>query len=149
MSAFEGDDIDSHFLTAEEVEIRPLLSEAEESLELCRDAVIALESFLSEAWFSGVRAGHSQMLTRATQRQSPMAPIDMKPVEAEFQELMERTAEALNLSVTRTIHAWGLLGRAWIAGTRSFQAEIAARLLEGESDVAKEALKWLDEGPQP
>jgi hypothetical protein len=148
VSAFDGDDIDSHFLTAEEVEIRPLVTEAEESLELCRDAVATLESFLSEAWFSGVRAGHSQMLTRATKRQHPMAPIDMKPVEAEFQELMERTAEELNLSVARTVDVWDLLGRAWIAGARSFQAEIAARLLEGGSDVTKEALEWLDEDPQ-
>jgi hypothetical protein len=148
VSAYEGDDIDSHFLTAEEVEIRPLVSEAEESLELCRDAVAALESFLSEAWFSGVRAGHSQMLTRATERKVPFGAIDMRPVETEFRALMERCAEELNLTVARTVDAWDLLGRAWIAGARSFQAEIAARLLEGGSDVAKEALEWLDEDPQ-
>lgn len=145
MSSFDGPDIDAYFLTAEEVEIRPLIAEAEESLALESDGVADLEMFLSEAWCSGVRASHTQMLTRATQRKAPIGPLDMKPVEAEFQALMERSAEALNLTVTRTIQAWALLGRAWIAGTRSFQAEIAARLLERDSDVSQEALEWLDE----
>ena len=145
MSSFEGSDINAHFLSAEEVELSLLIAEAEESLALHADAIADLEMFLSEAWFSGVRASHSQMLNRATQRKAPIGPIDMKPFEAEFQSLMERSAEALNLPVNRTILAWGLLGRAWIAGTRSYQAEIAARLLERESDVAQEASEWLDE----
>lgn len=145
MSSFEGSDIDAHFLTAEEVELRPLIAEAEDSLKLRTDAIADLEVFLSEAWFAGVRAGHTQMLTRATQRKPPIGPIDMKPFEAEFHSLMERSAEALNLSVPRTVMAWDLLGRAWLAGTRSYQAEIAARLLERESDISEEALKWLDE----
>jgi hypothetical protein len=145
VSSFEGSDINAHFLTAEEVELSPLITEAEESLALPTDGIADLEMFLSEAWFSGVQAGHSQMLTRATQRQVPIGPVDMKPFEAEFQSLMERSAEALNLSIARTILAWGLLGRAWIAGTRSYQAEIAARLLERESDVAQEASEWLGE----
>lgn len=144
MSPGEGADINSHFLTAEEVELKPLIAEAEESLELGSDGVAELERFLSDAWFSGVQACHSQMLARATQRTPPLGPIDMKPVEAEFQALMERCASALNLSVTRTILAWGLLGQAWVAGTRSFQAEVAARFLEGKSDVGQEALEWLD-----
>ena len=145
MSSFDGSDIDAHFLTAEEIEIRPLIAEAEESLALKGESIADLEIFLSEAWCSGVRAGHTQMLTRATQRKAPIGPLDMKPFEAEFQGLMERSAEALNLTITKTIHAWALLGRAWIAGTRSFQAEIAARLLERESDLAQEAREWLDE----
>lgn len=145
MSSFDGSDIDAHFLTAEEVELRPLIAEAEESLALQTDGIADLEMFLSEAWFAGVRAGHSQMLTRATERKPPIAPLDMKPFEAEFQLLMERSAEALNLSVPRTVVAWDLLGRAWLAGTRSYQAEIAARLLERESDVGEEALEWLEE----
>ncbi len=145
MSAFDGSDINAHFLTAEEVELRPLLAEAGESLGLRGGEIAELETYLSEAWYSGVRAGHSQMLTRATQRKTPIGPVDMKPTEDKFQSLMERSAEALNLSVTRTILAWGLLGRAWIAGTRSYQSEVAARILEGDSDVAQEALEWLDE----
>lgn len=146
MSSHEGADIDAHFLSAEEVEVRPLIAEAEESLELCSHGVVELETFLSEAWFSGVRAGHSQMLARATRREPPIGPVDMKPVEAELQSLMERSADALNLSMTHTILVWGLLGRAWIAGTRSYQAEVTAMVLEGDSDVAQEALEWLDEG---
>lgn len=145
MSSFEGSDIDAHFLTAEEVELRPLIAEAEESLALQTDGIADLEMFLSEAWFSGVRAGHTQMLSRATERKAPIAPVDMEPYEEEFQLLMEKSAEALNLSIARTIQAWALLGRAWIAGTRSYQAEIAARLLERESDVAEEAREWLEE----
>lgn len=145
MSSLDGSDIDAHLLTAEEVELRPLIAEAEGSLALQTDGIADLEMFLSEAWFAGVRAGHTQMLTRATQRRPPIGPVDMKPFEAEFQSLMERAANALNLSVKRTILAWELLGRAWLAGTRSYQAEIAARLLERKSDVGKEALEWLDE----
>jgi hypothetical protein len=145
VSSFEGSDIDAHFLTAEEVELRPLIAEAEESLALHTDGIADLEVFLSEAWFSGVRAGHKQMLRRATQRKPPFGPIDLKPFEEEFHSLMERSAEALDLSVTGTILAWGLLGRAWIAGTRSYQAEIAARVLERESDVAQEVSEWLNE----
>jgi hypothetical protein len=144
VSPDEGADIDSHFLSAEEVELRPLIAEAEESLELDRADLAELEAFLSEAWFFGVRAGHSQMLERARQRKVPIGPVYMKPVEAEFQSLMEKLADALNLPVTRTILVWELLGRAWVSGTRSYQAEVAARLLEGGSDVAEEALEWLD-----
>lgn len=146
MSSFDGSEIDAYFLTAEEVELRPLIAEAEESLALHTGGIANLEMFLSEAWLSGVQASHRQMLSRATQRKAPIGPIDMKPFEAELQSLMERSADALDLSVARTIHAWGLLGRAWIAGTRSFQAEIAARVLEGDSDVTQEAREWLDEG---
>lgn len=148
MSAYEGDDCDAHFLTAEEVEFRPLVAEGEKSLEIDGARAAKLEAFLSDAWFSGVLAGHSQMLTRATQRKSPMGPIDMRPVETGFRALMERCAEALNLSVPRTLLGWGLLGRAWIAGARSYQAEVAARVLEANSDVAKEALEWLNESEE-
>jgi hypothetical protein len=145
VSSSEGSNVDAHFLTAEGVELRPLIAEAEASLALDAGGIADLEIFLSEAWFSGVRAGHTQMLTRATERKAPMAPIDMKACEAEFQSLMERSAEAMDLSVARTIAAWGLLGRAWLAGTRSYQSEIAARMLERESDIGAEALEWLDE----
>jgi hypothetical protein len=145
VSSIDGPDSNAHFLTAEEVELRPLIAEAEESLALKTDGLADLEMFLSEAWFSGVRAGHTQMLARATERKQPMGPIDLRPVQTEFQALMERMADALNLSVPLTILAWDLLGRAWIAGARSYQAEIAARLLERGSDVSEEALKWLDE----
>ncbi len=144
MSPHDGADIDSHFLNAEEIELRPLLAEAEDLLDLYSDGVARLRTFLSEAWYSGVRAGHAQMLERATRRGAPLGPIDMGPIETEFQSLMERTAEVMNLTVNRTILAWGLLGRAWIAGTRSYQAEVAARLVEGDSDIGQEALEWIE-----
>ena len=145
MSPHDGADSDSHFLTSEEVELRPLLVEAEESLGLDGLELVELEGFLSDAWCSGVRAGHSQMLARATKREMPVGPIAMKPVEGEFKLLMERTADALNLSVTLTILVWGLLGRAWIGGTRCYRAEVVARILEGKSDIGQEALEWLEE----
>lgn len=147
MSSFDGSDIDAHFLTAEEVELKPLIAEAEESLALSAEGVADLETFLSEAWFSGVRAGHTQMMARATERKPPLDPIKLEPHKEEFQDLMERCAEALNLSVPGTLAVWELLGRAWISGTRSYQAEIAARFLERESDIAREAREWLDEEP--
>lgn len=144
MPPHEGANI-NHFLSAEEVELKPLIAEGEDSLGLSGGDVPELEAFLSEAWFSGVRAGHSQILARATQHEAPLGSVDIKPIEAEFRSLMERAAEALNLSLARTILAWGLLGRAWISGARSYQAEVAARLVEGGSDVGQEALEWLKE----
>ena len=144
MSSHDGADINAHFLSSEEVELRPLLAEAEETLDLDSVDLLELEAFLSEAWLSGVRASHSRLLEQATRRETPIGPVEMAPIESEFKALMKRTADGLNLSVTRTIITWGLLGRAWVGGTRCYQSEVAAQLLEGKSDIGQEVLEWLE-----
>ena len=54
---------------------------------------------------------------------------------------MERLAEALNTTVGATIQAWNYLGRAWIAGARFWEVEIAARLIEPRTGGFDEALR--------
>lgn len=147
VSRHESADINSHFLSAEEVDVGPLLEESTEALGLDANGTSEMAAYLSEAWFTGVRAGHTQILGRLTERGSKPEPVDIKPIEARFRSMMERAADALNLSIPLTIKAWGLLGRAWMAGTRAYEAELTATLLERESGVADEAMRWLNERP--
>ena len=62
----------------------------------------------------------------------------------EFQDLMERCAEALNTTVGATLQAWNYLGRAWIAGARFWEVEIAARLIESQAGGFEEELRSLE-----
>ena len=61
----------------------------------------------------------------------------------EFQELMESCADSLNATVGITIAAWDYLGRAWIAGAKFWEVEIAARLIEHETGNFEEQLRKL------
>jgi hypothetical protein len=70
----------------------------------------------------------------------------MELLEANFKQLMHASADALNLTLPLTIQAWGILGRAWVAGARSCKAELMGLIMESQTDVAAEALKWLEEG---
>ena len=40
---------------------------------------------------------------------------------------------------------WGFLHQAWMAGNRTCEAEMMGLFMEVKSDVAAEALKWLEE----
>jgi hypothetical protein len=129
--------------SAKEQALRPLTEECAEALELDGRQLAEVESFLHDAWFFGMRTGHAVMV------QTKMGQTDPKPVilsmQDEFQELMERCAEALDTSVGRTIEAWNYLGQAWIAGARFWEVEIAARLIESRSGGFDAALEHLDE----
>ncbi|HEY5942301.1 MAG TPA: hypothetical protein VIT89_05495 [Solirubrobacterales bacterium] len=102
-----------------------------------------VESYLHDAWFFGVRTGHAVMV------ETKMGQTDPKPVilgmQDEFQDMMERLGEALNATVGTTIQAWDYLGRAWIAGARFWEVEIAARLIEAHTGGFDEALRRLDD----
>ncbi len=102
-----------------------------------------LESYLHDAWFFGIRTGHTVMV------ETKMGETDPGPVilgmQDEFQELMERCGESLNTTVGTTIQAWNYLGRAWIAGARFWEVEIVARLIESRSGDFEENLQRLDE----
>jgi hypothetical protein len=151
MSAGSGD-FANDLLVAKERDLKPLLEESAESLELDRDQLITMETFLNEAWVSGTRTGQAQVHARAVKRQRMVDPVDLAPIEDEFKDLMEASADALNLTVNRTISMWDLLSRAWIAGTQTCEAELMALLIETRSDVTAEALQWLEEeggSPEP
>lgn len=129
--------------SAKEQALTPLAEECAEALELDGQQLAEVESFLHDAWFFGVRTGHAVMV------QTKMGQTDPKPVilgmQDEFQELMERLGEALNTTVGATIQAWDYLGRAWIAGARFWEVEIAARLIEHQAGGFEEVLRRLEE----
>lgn len=121
----------------------PLAEECAETLGLDSRQLVEVESYLHDAWFFGVRTGHAVMV------ETKMGQTDPKPVilgmQDEFQDMMERLGEALNATVGTTIQAWDYLGRAWIAGARFWEVEIAARLIEAHTGGFDEALRRLDD----
>jgi hypothetical protein len=145
VSLRRNEDLRKDLLSAKERDLNPLLQESAESLELDADQVPQIEAFLDQAWFSGTRTGHAQMVVRARERRLDVGPVGREEVEGGFRELMEESAQALNLTLLHTIDLWDLLSRAWIAGTRTCETEVMASLIESRSDVAQEALEWLGE----
>jgi hypothetical protein len=140
---FSGNDsLPTAVTTAKEQDLKPLLEESWQALELDNRQAAALEAYLHRAWFFGVKVGHKVMVeTKMGQTDPTSAIVSMK---AEFQELMERCADALDLTVGATLKAWSYLGRAWIAGSQFWEIEIAARLLEHRLGGFDEALRKLD-----
>lgn len=138
-------DFRSDLLTAKDRDLTPLFDESTESLDLDSEQALQMEAFLDEAWFGGTYTGHAQVLGWAQKRGTEVPKPDMAPIEAEFKSLMETSAEALNLSVIETIQAWGILGRAWVAGVHSCRKELMVHLTVSTTDVAGEALQWLEE----
>ncbi len=121
----------------------PLAKESAEALELNCRQIAAMESCLHDAWFFGIRTGHTVMV------ETRMGETDPTPVilgmQDEFQELMERCAESLNTTVGATITAWDYLGQAWVAGTKFWEVEITARLIESKAGGFDEVLRDLEE----
>lgn len=141
---FSGrDSLSTAVLSAKEKDLKPLAEESAEHLELDTGQRTEMENYLHDAWFFGVRTGHAVMV------ETKMGQTDPRPVifemQDEFQDLMERMAEALDTSVATTIQAWSYLGRAWIAGARFWEVEIAARLIESRAGGFEEALRRLEE----
>jgi hypothetical protein len=141
---FSGNDsLPTAVNTAKEQDLKPLAEESAEALDLDSRQQAEMEAHLNDAWFFGVRTGHRVMV------ETRMGETDPTPVIAsmqdEFQELMERLGDALNTTVGATIQAWNYLGQAWIAGARFWEVEIAARLIESQSDGFDAVLRRLDE----
>lgn len=139
-----GDDsLPTAVITAKEKDLKPLAVESAATLRLDRRQLEAMEACLHEAWFFGVRTGHNVMV------ETRMGETDPEPVifgmQDEFQDLMERCADALNLTVPATIAAWNYLCDAWIAGTKFWEVEIAARLIEHHTGGFEEGLRRLEE----
>jgi hypothetical protein len=141
---FSGSDsLSTAVESAKEQDLRPLAEESADSLGLDGRQLATMEGYLHDAWFFGVRTGHAVMV------ETKMGQTDPQPVilemQEEFQGLMERLAEALDTTVSATIQAWDYLGRAWIAGARFWEVEIAARLIEHQTGGFEEALRRLEE----
>lgn|GEM_PF-751166 len=145
MASLDRKDLENDLLAAQERDLKPLRSESGECLDLDCEQTEELDEFLELSWFAGIRAGQAQMDARATQREPNIPAVALKHFEADFRELMEKSADSLNLSLPSTICMWGLLHQAWMAGSRTCEAELLALYLELKSDVVEEAQKWLGE----
>jgi hypothetical protein len=140
--ALGGDSLPNAVNSAKERDLKPLAEESAESLAFDSRQLAEMETYLHEAWFFGIRIGHAVMV------ETKMGETDPTPVilgmQDEFQELMERCAEALNTTVSATLEAWDYLGRAWVAGARFWEVEIAARLIESQTGGSDEALRQFE-----
>jgi hypothetical protein len=83
------------------------------------------------------------MEARAKERRPNIAAVAISHFEEDFKELMEESADTLNLSLASTISMWSFLHQAWMAGNRTCEAEMLGLFMEMKSDVAEEAAKWL------
>src|SRR5215204_2009350 len=117
--------------SAKEQDLRPLGEESAETLELDDQQLAEMERYLQDAWFFGIRTGHAVMLETRMGQTDP-TPV-LQGMQDEFQDLMERLAENLNTTVGTTLAAWDYLGQAWVAGTKFWEIEIAARLIESQT----------------
>jgi len=131
-------------LAAKERDLRPLLEESSEILDLDYGQTEAMEDFLTLAWFSGTRSGRDRMNARATEPNPDVEAVAVAHLKSDFKGLMDQSADVLNLTIPRTINMWNYLHDAWMAGNRTCEAEMMALYLETQSDVGEEALKWLD-----
>jgi len=137
-----NDSLSAAVESAKEQDLKPLAEESAETLGLDGRQLAEMENYLHAAWFFGIRTGHTVMV------ETKMGQSDPTPVilgmQDDFQELMERCAEALNTTIGSTIQAWNYLGEAWIAGARFWEVEIAARLIETQSAGFDEELRSLE-----
>jgi hypothetical protein len=145
VSGAASGDFENDLLAAKERDLAPLLRESSTSLDFDATQASEMSAFLSEAWFLGANAGHSQVMTRALQREADVDRAGVEKVEAEFKALMERSADALELPADETISMWSVLGKAWIAGAHACETEALANFLKEDSGIAEEALRWLED----
>jgi hypothetical protein len=140
-----GDDsLPMAVFTAQEQDLRPLVEESAELLGLDDRQVAAMQSFLHDAWFFGIRTGHQIMVETKMGRKGDPTDV-IAEMQGELRDLLERLGEALDTTVSATIAAWDYLGQAWIAGSRFWEVEIAARLIEVQAGGFEEALRHLEE----
>ena len=140
----DSDDRGRDLLAAKERDLRPLLGESSEVLDLDYEQAEAMRDFLNLAWFSGTQSGRDQMRARATESDPDIEAVAARHLESDFKSLMDRSADLLNLSVPRTISMWNYLHKAWMAGNRTCEAEMMALYVELKSDVGEEARRWLE-----
>ena len=129
---FSGNDsLPTAVLTAKEHDLKLLSDESAKTLELDNRQMATVEAYLHDAWFFGIRTGY-QVMVKTKLGQTDPGPV-IAGMQAEFQELMESLADELDTTVGTTIAAWDYLGRAWIAGVKFWEVEIAARVKESQN----------------
>ena len=143
MFSGSDDSLPTAVTTAKEQDLKPLSEESAEALQLDSRQVAEMETFLHDAWFLGIRTGY-RVMTETKMGESDPAPA-VAGMQEEFQELMERLGDALDTTVGTTIAAWNYLGRAWIAGAKFWEVEIAARMIEARTGGFEEMLRRLEE----
>jgi len=144
MSSHLGDDFRNDLLAAKERDLKPLREESGDALELDFEQGEEMEDFLDAAWCAGLRSGKAQMEARTKERNPNIAAVAIEHFEVDFKELMEESADALNLTLANTIVMWSFLNQAWMAGNRTCEAEMMAFFMEATNNVAEEAQKWLE-----
>ena len=138
-----GDSLSAAVQNAKEQALRPLAEESAETLELDEQQLADLEGYLHNAWFFGIRTGHTVMVETKMGETDP-APVILS-MQHEFQSLMERLAEDLDTTVGTTLAAWNYLGQAWVAGAKFWEVEMAARAIESQSESLEDALCRFEE----
>jgi hypothetical protein len=138
----ERSELIQNFISAGKRDLESLLNEAADELRLEAEQAQTVGAFMSQIWISGARSGHEQVLARVDpDRDEP----DIAGIEADFRQVMEESADALNLTLLETMDMWDFLCRAWIAGVNSSRTETIALAIEQGSDVAAEAQRWLED----
>lgn len=144
MSPRDSEDVRKDFEAAQERDLKPLLEESVETLNLDYEQSETMEDFLIAAWVSGTRWGRDQTEARTKPKPDILA-VAISNLEADFKSLMGESADALNFTLPHTINMWNYLHEAWMAGNRTCEAELMALYIEVKSDVGAEALKWLED----
>ena len=138
----ERSELIQNFISAGKRDLESLLNEAADGLRLESEQAQTVGIYMSQIWISGARSGHEQVLSQVDPSHSEPELAD---IEADFRQLMEESADTLNLSLSRTIEMWDFLCRAWIAGVNSSRTETIALAIEQGCDVGEEAQRWLGE----
>jgi hypothetical protein len=138
----ERSELIQNFISAGKRDLESLLSEAADELCLEIEQAQTVGAYMSQIWISGARSGHEQVLARVDPSRSEP---DVADIEADFRQVMEESADALNLTLLETMDMWDFLCRAWIAGVNSSRTETIALAIEQGSDVAAEAQRWLED----
>lgn len=144
MSSSDCEDFGHDLMVAMERDLKPLLKESEEALGLGPGQLEPMEEFLSLAWFSGIRSGQAQLRAHGPGADAQDPTTAITHFEADFKALLERSADALNLTLSDTISMWSLLHQAWMAGIQTCRAELIGLYLERKTDVTEEARRWLE-----
>jgi hypothetical protein len=145
VSSPNSEDFGNDLVAAKERDLKPLRAESEETLELDYEQTATMEELLDLAWFAGIRSGQAQLNARVTEENPDIRAIAIERFETDLKGLLEQSADLLNLSLTMTISMWSLLHKAWLAGSRTCEAEMIGLYLAMQSDVTEEAQDWLDE----
>lgn len=139
-------DFGEGLIAARERDLAPLVEQCVATLDLSEEQTDRMRGLLRTAWARGTHNGHEQVRVWAERQGRAGHPdLDSGPVEAEFQELMEQSADALNLTLAETALAWHYLTDAWIAGIYTVQEHLFTYLGIETADIGKEVEGWLEE----